>query len=104
MVVDWQTVVDGGGTRELWNGRAVWHPRIRDRREKSSNAEAEQHQEYCWKRSSTSISAMEEAEMRADMGALMARLVQTQTAFDGYSTTSRSCSEDHSTTRRHLND
>ena len=22
MVVDWQTVVDGGGTRELWNGRA----------------------------------------------------------------------------------
>ena len=22
LVVDWQTVVDGGGTRELWNGRA----------------------------------------------------------------------------------
>ena len=42
---------------------------------------------------------MTDAQMAADMKALMVRLVRTEQSLDGYSTASRSCGEGHSTTR-----
>ena len=90
-------VTSGGGTAGSW-----WTGLIRVCGV-NEQLVAEQHQEYCGSRSSTSISTMTEAQMRADMEALMARLVQTERALMD-STTSRSCAEDHSTTRRHSND